>query len=304
MRFFGFEFQVPWNDKRQGLVDALQRRQDSPCLVLNTCQRLEVYGPRIPRDYELYVSRSWDEVEALERLARIAAGLESRVLGELEILGQVREAYKIFHKLYRGDQAQLDRSFQKALALARTARKKSGIDRNLTSIGALAARELLDRIQPGKPVAVVGSGSLASSVARYLSKRGKSTIRIASRCPDNAMNLALKVGGFGFGLDNLSHLFHEVAGVITATAAPHPVVFPHHLHTSVRPLFICDLGVPPDCNQDVQADDDVIYRGLEDIEAQVQTSWAERRLLSESAADLIQKGALRLHRDSRQVRVV
>ena len=140
MRFFGFEFQVPSNDKRQGLVDALQRRQDSPCLVLNTCQRLEVYGPRIPRDYELYVSRSWDEVEALERLARIAAGLESRVLGELEILGQVREAYKIFHKLYRGDQA------QSTVASKRPLRWQGRLERRaeLTGFRPRSARWLLE----------------------------------------------------------------------------------------------------------------------------------------------------------------
>jgi glutamyl-tRNA reductase len=230
---------------------------------------------------------------AFERLARIAAGLESRVLGELEILGQVREAYRVFKRNNSGPEAAwLDRLFQKALALSRKARRESGIDRNMTSLSGLAARDMLRRVAPGMPLAVVGSGSLAGPVARYLGKRGRSPVRISSRCPGNALRLALEVDGFGAGLDELAPLLRGVGGIITATAAPHPVLYSHHLAGVCRPLFITDLGVPPDCHDAVPELPWVRYHNLAAVEARAHVHLGERTRRAEVAARTIRDGAL------------
>ena len=234
---------------------------------------------------------------AFERLARIAAGLESRILGELEILGQVRTAYRVFRQNEAGPSQDLDGLFQQALALARKARRESGIDRKMTSLSGLAARELLRRIEPGVPLAVVGSGALAGSATRYLGKRGQSPVRVSSRCPDNAVSLATEVGGFGSGLDDLQHLLDDVGGILTATAAPHPLLFAHHLAATRRPLHIVDLGVPADCSPEVRQLEHVDYTSLEEIEAHASTNVAQRRERAERAAQIIREGAITWARD-------
>lgn len=291
MQFVGCEIHLATAEARESMVRQLLQSQASPLLVLNTCQRLECFGKRNPTIPQIPVTRMWSDAEAFERLARIAAGLESRILGELEVLGQVRDAYRQFRTFGGLGDPSLDRVFQDALSLARKARRESGIDRKLTSLSALACREMLASVPDGVPVVVVGSGSLAGSVTRYLGKRGKTPVRVAGRCPVNAMNLAACADGFGAGLDKLSHLMDGAAGVITATAAPHPVVYAHHLEQTLRPLHIIDLGVPPDCSPEVLSLPEVNYRGLEKIEALAQVNSDERRKRAELAARIIREGA-------------
>lgn len=291
MNFVGFELEMTAPHAREQAVAGLRDSAESPMLVLDTCQRLECYGLGQPVFQHMRVVRSLDSAAAFERLARIAAGLESRILGELEVIGQVRTAYKQFHTTTGRSLTALDRIFQDALALAREARRESGIDQNLTSLSGLAAHALMDRLPPEAPLAVVGSGSLATGVVRSLTKSGKRPVRIASRCPENALTLAMEVDGFAHGLEELAHLFNGAAGIITATAAPHALVFPQHLAHAQRPLVIVDLGVPADCCQEVQVMEGVTYISLADIEAKAQLNSANRRERGEHAARLIHEGA-------------
>ena len=277
-------------EAREHAAKGLKSNMETPRLVLDTCQRFEVYGydtPVLGEGFEIV--DTYTELDAIEHFARIAAGLESRTLGELEIMGQVRTAYKMFHAHHGKRATMLDRIFQEGVSLGRRARKLSGIDSNLTSLGALAAREVVDRMGPNDPVAVIGSGSLASNVARYLGKRGKMPIRVASRCPDNALKLAMECGGFATGLDNLAHLLDDVAGVITATAAPHPILFPEHLKDTREKLLVIDLGEPPDCCTSIRNMDRVDYRDLLEIESRSQSNTEERRRCSDRAGELIKQ---------------
>ena len=149
----------------------------------------------------------------------------------------------------------------------------------------------MSRVPATSPVAVVGSGSVAASVARYLSKRGEHPIRVSSRCPENAMELATKCGGFGAGLDQLSHLLDGVEGIVTATAAPHAVLYDHHLAGAKRPLTIIDLGVPADCAPEVRSMDGVTYIPLVEVEERAQLNSDERRQRAEVAGQIIRDGA-------------
>lgn len=291
MNFVACELEVTTPNVREHAVAHLRTIASPPYLVLDTCQRLECFGLGVPAVEHLRVKRLYDQSEAFARLARIAAGLESRILGELEVIGQVRTAYKCFHETTGHSLTALDRIFQDALALAREARRESGIDSKLTSLSGLAAHALMDHLPDDAPLAVVGSGSLAAGVVRSLTKSGKRPVRIASRCPDNALSLAVEVGAFATGLDELAHHFDDAAGIITATAAPHPLIYPHHLEKARRPLVIVDLGVPADCVEDVRSIPGVTYLSLHDIEAKAQVNSAERRERAEVAANLIREGA-------------
>jgi glutamyl-tRNA reductase len=290
MQFIGCELEILETRQREDVVAALSRGLPHPMLVLNTCQRLECFGYDLPEDPRWRITARWDTKTAFERMARIAAGLESRIIGELEVLGQVRAAYKTFRAATGGEVKVLDRIFQDALALGREARRISEIDRNLTSLSALAAHALMKRIPATSSVAVVGAGSLASSVARYLNKRGNHPVRVTSRCPDNAFSLARELGGFSAGLDELDHLFDGVSGIISATAAPHALIYPHHLERAARPLVIVDLGEPPDCDAATRALPGATYISLLDIERKAHINSEDRLKRAEVAARIIRDG--------------
>lgn len=287
----GCEIEPECVEAREEVVRGLRSRDTSVWMVLNTCQRLECYGRAVPDVPRARVARIWNGGEAFERLARIAAGLESRILGELEVLGQVREAYRIFRETGGADDPTLDRVFQEVLAVARKARRESRIDQTLISLSALAARELLARIPEGAPIAVIGSGSLASSVIRHLAERGRSPLRIAGRCPENALRLANEVRGFGAGMDDLAPMLEGVAGIIAATAAPHPVLYRRHIENAARPLAIVDLGVPPDCSADIPGAPGVDYLSLGEVEARAQVNLDERRRQADLAAAIVREGS-------------
>ncbi len=292
MELISYELEAADPIAKHRAVESM-RSARPPMLVLNTCQRLECWGFSEPGTDGIRVQNQRDAIGSFERLARIAAGLESRILGELEILGQVRDSYKQFRESGGSTHTRLDRIFQDALSLARKARRESGIDQNLTSLGALASREMMACVPAAAPVAVIGSGSLASSVARYLAKRGEYPVRVSSRCPENAMQLAMECGGgFGVGLDQLSHLLNGVEGIVTATAAPHAVVFEHHLAGAKKPLTIIDLGVPPDCSPEVHRMEGVNYIPLVQVEERAQLNSEERQKRGELAARIISEGAV------------
>ena len=265
---------------RERIAKTLRNQRISPLLVLSTCQRLETYGwmPAVPLPVDMEVIEMEEgEGAAIRRLARIAAGLDSRVVGELEVLGQVRQAYKDFHAQFGEDETQLDRLFQQALALARKARRESGVDANLTGLAALTARRVMESVPDETPVAVVGSGTLAKSVARYLGKRSNLPVHVTSRCPENAMKLAMEVGGFSSGLDELVPVLAKVDVVVTATAAPHPLIYNRHLTPSTgSKRLVIDLGEPPDCAEEVQEREDVEYVGLLQIESDAASNNQER----------------------------
>lgn len=285
-----FKFRDPL--ERSRVLDEF-RSSGKAVLVLDTCQRAECYGfdlPEISGDCE---AENFDSMEAFERLARIAAGVESRILGELEVLGQVRKAYKNFTLTHGSEAKVLDRLFQDVLSLARRARRLSGIDQKLTSLSGIASRLIIEGCPEGKPIAVVGTGSLASSVIRSLSKRGCYPIRIMSRCPDRAIQLALTVDGFGAGLDDLVPQLEGVAGIVAATNAPHPVIYANHLENTHESLHIVDLGEPPNCSVDVHSLEHVKYTGLLDVEACAQLNSEHRQECSAIAQEIISSGVKR-----------
>ncbi|MGA0333098.1 MAG: hypothetical protein ACO3N7_03635 [Kiritimatiellia bacterium] len=282
-------FSIPEPQERERWARRLQAESTRPLLVLNTCQRLETYGWTLPGDLPSHLEyKCFTEEDAIRYFARIAAGLESRILGELEILGQVRQAYKHFHDRFGKEDARLDRIFQKGLALARKARKESGIDQNLTGLAALTARRIIDSVSEDAPVTIVGSGSIAKGVARYLGKRTRMPVRVSSRCPENAMKLAMEIGGFSSGLDELIPMLREAEVIVSATAAPHPLIFNHHIPRHPGKKLVIDLGEPPDCAPEIQEREDIEYVGLLQMESHANSNTLERKARARLAAEIIE----------------
>lgn len=286
--FIACSLDIPDPQNRECTARSLRQQRSHPLMVLNTCQRLETFGWHAPSTLsETIQTTCTSEEAAIRHLARIAAGLESRIIGELEVMGQVRQAYKEFHSSFGKKDARLDRMFQKAIALARKARRESGVDANLTGLSALTARRIIDTVPESAAVTIVGAGSIAKGVARYLGKRTKMPVRVSSRCPENAMRLAMEIGGFSSGLNELIPMLEHADVVVTATAAPHPLIYNHHLPESANKKLVIDLGEPPDCADEIHLRGDIDYVGLLDMESHANTNTLERQERARVAADLI-----------------
>ncbi len=253
------------------LPSALQRLVDLPhvseCVLLSTCNRTEVYFWAQHAEeaaQEIFVSFLGGESSlsdsscfylhtgraALQHLACVASGLDSMVIGETEIFGQLKDAY--FAALAAGTTGRLsNRTFQRIFTLGKRVRSSTHITSGPTSVGAAAvqlAGEALGGLD-GTRVLVVGAGDVARSTAQSLRSRGAQHIFVANRSYDRAVELASKVGGQVIRFAEWIPYLEQIDIVIVSTASPvyvvSPVVLQQAMHAREnRALFLIDLSVP------------------------------------------------------------
>jgi glutamyl-tRNA reductase len=270
-------------------------RSLAPAVCLSTCNRTELYlaGEREeravsalaelagePLDGVLY--RLHDDDAALH-LFRVAAGLDSLVTGESEILGQVRGAFESIEP-----DGLLDRVFRQALSLGKRVRSETAIGESPASVpsaaAALAAQVFGDLA--GRRVLLIGAGRIAELAASNLASRGASIAYVANRSPDAARGLADRFGGTGLGLDSLGPALADVDVVVSSTTAPGFVLgageVPARRH---RPLFFIDIAVPRDLDPGLSRLDGCFLYDIDDLEAVVAESLAGRRAEAERAEE-------------------
>lgn len=260
---------------------ALQRRARldlDELVVLSTCHRTELYASshrgadaaeaslrRLVREAKgadvlapgSHLYRLLDHAAA-RHLLRVAAGLESLVLGEPQILGQVRQAL-IGARAAGSVGATLGALFDSALRAGKRARSETEIGRGPASVAA-AAVDQADRAASGlagRRVLVVGAGDTARLLAAELFKRRPSRLVVVNRDPRRAEELAQLVGGTGLGLERLPAALADVDAAFFATRAPQPLLTAEQLsrlrQQSLAPLLIVDLGVPRNVQAEVAA---------------------------------------------------
>ncbi len=245
------------------------------CVLLSTCNRTEVYywtyepeeaarmilahflGKGVQAEPTCFYRH--EGREALFHLARVAAGLDSMVVGETEIFGQLKEAYRVALEAgVTGGHA--NRTFQRVFSIGKKVRHETAITSGPTSVGAAAvqmAQGILGSLE-GACVLVVGAGEVARSTAQSLRSRGAEGIFVANRSYDRAVELAAQVGGRVIRFAEWVPYLEQMDIVIVSTAAPVYVVSPGLLQEvqqrrGGRPLFFIDLSVPrnvdPACAQ-------------------------------------------------------
>ncbi len=246
------------------MLHSLEQVQE--CVLLSTCNRTEIYawGENVELMYESllrYFMEAQEELlehyfyryeglAALKHLAELSAGLDSMVIGETEIFGQVKEAYRVA----LGEQTTgvySNRVFQRIFSIGKKVRTQTNITSGPTSVGAAAVQMAMQEMGSlvGKHVLIIGAGDVARSTAQSLMSRGAEAIFVANRSYDRAVELAEQVGGSVIRFsDWLSH-FEQIDIVIVSTASPVYVVQKDKLHAvqesrSYRPLFLMDLSVP------------------------------------------------------------
>lgn len=235
------------------------------CVLLSTCNRMELYvwtpdetagfaalqqhlagqGGQLPKNC---FYRFTDEA-ALEHLARVAAGLDSLVLGETEIFGQLKDAYTAAHEAGTTGRC-ANRTFQHVFTIGKKVRSNTRITSGPTSVGAVAvqvAQEILGSLA-GRNILVVGAGEVARTTAQSLHSRGAESIFVANRSYERAVALAADVGGRVIRFSEWVPYLENIDIVIVSTASPAYVVSPRVLkpvqQVRRRPLFIIDLSVP------------------------------------------------------------
>lgn len=256
-------------------------------VIVSTCNRVEFYASSVCplrameglrdfltertgcTDLPFY---SHDSLPSVRHLFRVASGLDSMVIGETEILGQVKQAYSAAAG-HGATNAYLNKLFQHAFRVAKQVRTETRITRGSTSVGSVAV-ELAGKIfgdLGGRKVMLLGAGDTSERVARSLVSRGVRTVIVSNRTFDRAASLADSIGGLAVHFDHWHTAFDEVDILICSTAAPHPIVTREKLETILqshreRPLFIIDLAVPRDVDPAVNAIDNVYLYDMDSLE--------------------------------------
>ncbi|MGZ5006014.1 MAG: glutamyl-tRNA reductase [Chthoniobacterales bacterium] len=265
-------------------------------LVLSTCNRVEVYGVCEERiESAAIVGRLYAEVndptafyrydsdECVQHLFRVASGLDSMVVGETEVLGQVKQAYETARNS-GGAGPLLHRLFQRAFRVAKQVRTQTDITRGAVSIVSVAvelASKIFGELNACK-VLVVGAGDTSERTARALVKRGVTDLRVTNRSHERAANLAASVGGRAVAFHQWEEQCREVDILISSTAADEPLLTRENLAPMLdarwdRPLFIIDIAVPRDVAPDVNDMQGVYLYDIDSLRSIADQSLALRR---------------------------
>ncbi len=262
--------------------------------VLSTCNRTEVYavtekfhgayadirdflcdiGHLSPDELHPYLFAQHDDA-AVSHLFEVASGLDSAVIGESEILGQVRQAWEIAQS-EGGARTSLNLLFRHALSVGKRARTETGIGRGTASVSHAAVEMAVDLLGglEGKRVLVIGAGTMGEGVAVALHRAGAGEILVANRTAERGSELADRVGGVAIGFDRLGAAIGVADLVLTCTGAGAPILtvdFLADARPSSRPLLIVDIAVPRDVEAAVTQLPNVQILDLDDLR-----DWADR----------------------------
>jgi len=275
---------------------ALQQLRDSGLadegVILSTCNRVELYAASqldavtaaqqlrdflvrfhdqsAPAGDALYTHA---EPESLHHLFRVASGLDSMVLGETEILGQLKKAYDL--ALQSGHTgSRLNKAFQRAFNVAKHIRTETNIQRGSVSVANVAV-ELAERIFSslhGAHVMVIGAGDTSEKTAKALLSRGAGSLIVTNRSLDRAQGLAAELGGRAVGFDDWAGEFATLDIVVSSTSAPDYILDRARLAPLMklrrnRPLLLIDIAVPRDINPDVNTLDNVYLSNVDDLQS-------------------------------------
>jgi len=272
----------------------------SEVVLLSTCNRVEIYGvgERLNRNFfnlfqalantpsvdftpYLYVKEGR---EAVDHLFAVASGLDSMVLGETEIAGQVKRAYQAAHEAKLTGRA-TNRLFQTALQTAKEIRTETAIGRGATSVGSVAV-ELAEKIFKSladKTVLIIGAGKMGEACVRHLAKKGARSVLVSNRSHERALNLATEFGGRAIHFDECPKGLIEADIVVSSTGCPQTILNAASLAKAMsaraqRPLFLIDIAVPRDIDADVNRLENVYLYNVDHIQSLVHENMKTRQL--------------------------
>jgi glutamyl-tRNA reductase len=296
------------------LLREFKERGMSGAVVLSTCNRSEFYFSN--EDFEepfkgiqtLLTQRFGLEKEWLERytyllededayrhLFLVASGMDSMVIGEPQILGQVKDAYRMATDNNATDFL-LDRLFHRTFNVAKRTRTETKIGYNPVSISSMAV-ELASHIfgdLNDKKILVVGAGEMCEIALKHFKKGGVGEIFITNRTFQNAQKLAEEVAGVPQPFDDLSDLLTIVDMILSSTGSEQPIIDRNMVHTAMRrrkqkPLFFIDIAVPRDVEPAVNDLENVYLYDIDDLNGLSQRHLSDRLKESEKAHQIVEE---------------
>lgn len=293
------------------------------CVILSTCNRTEIYVgydhladlPRIKVSVEQWLSQYhhiqlsdyqeslywYDSKDAVEHLMKVASGIDSMILGEPQILGQVKQAYQYSHQ-HHCLSSELEKLFQRIFHVAKRVRTETDIGSSTASVAysaCLVTRQLFS-CSSSLNVMLVGAGETIELIARYLKQHGFNKIIVANRTREKALKLADLMDAEIIALPDIAVRLKDVDIVISSTASPLPIIGKGMVERSMlirkktlaesKMLFI-DLAVPRDIEEEIAQLDDVSLFTLDDLQRTVQCNLEQRAIAAKEAVYIIQEEA-------------
>lgn len=236
---------------------------------------------------------SYTEDKTIEHLFRVSASLDSMIVGEAQILGQVKDAYSLARSL-RTTGIFLNQLFEKAFNVAKRIREETGIAESAVSISSAAvelARKIFDNLE-NHTVMLVGTGEMAELAARHLMTYGLKTVYVASRTYERAAGLAKTLNGSALGFDEFKEELYRADIVISSTAAPNFIITKEMVEEALhkrknRAMFLIDIAVPRDIAPEVNDLENVYLYDIDDLQSVVDANMKEREKEAELAMEII-----------------
>ncbi len=297
----------------------------SECMIVSTCNRVEmlaaVESPETDLTAFLHHHFGLDQAllaphiyqhrdrQAVRHLFRVASSLDSMVVGEPQILGQVKEAFATARAAGTVS-GELEHLLQSAFAAAKRVRTETAIGSNSVSIASVAvelARKIFGSLQ-GRTVFLVGAGKMSELAARHLVQQGAGAILVTNRTLERARQLAEPFDGRVIPFEKLYETATEADIVISSTGAPHPIFRKEHgqqfMHRRRnRPMFFIDIAVPRDVDPTMNKVEGIFVYDIDDLQAVAASHIAERQSQAGDAETLINAEVERFQQRRRAVNV-
>ncbi|WP_305370198.1 glutamyl-tRNA reductase [Photobacterium leiognathi] len=296
------------------LTLALQQLKNHPevlsGVIVSTCNRTEVYceisqsGPGVIIDWltkfhqitaeELMPSLYFHEEQAAARhLMRVACGLDSLVLGEPQILGQVKQSYSE-SKDIEAVGGTLEKLFQKTFTVAKRVRTETDIGGNAVSVAYAAcslARQIFESLS-GVTILLVGAGETIELVSRHVVEQGCNSLIVANRTRERAEGIAREFGAEVISLEEIPEHLHRADIVISSTASPLPIVGKGMVEAALKqrrhqPMLLVDIAVPRDIEQQVGELNDAYLYSVDDLHSIVEKNREQRKVAAIQAEAIV-----------------
>jgi len=286
-------------------------------VLLSTCNRVEIYGVsnwihgRVQQLFQELTGSDFDftphlyvkeGAEAAEHLFAVASGLDSLVIGETEITGQVKNAYQAAKDAGLVGK-KMNRLFQTAFGVVKAVRTNTGIGRGATSVGSVAvelAEKIFDANLAEKTVMILGAGKMGEACVKHLAKRGAKTVLVANRSVERAEKLAAEFGGRAVRIEDSAAALTEADILVSSTGSPDIVLRREDVAKILparrnRPLVLVDIAVPRDIDPAVAELPNVFLYDIDDLEAVVRENTKNReqeltvcqQIIAEHTAELM-----------------
>jgi glutamyl-tRNA reductase len=320
-RFAVSEKQLP-----EALQSLVRHPGISEGLIVSTCNRVEVLAGLTNGSCDLreflsqyfHVERAefesytyeFREKEAIRHLFRVASSLDSMVVGEPQILGQVKEAYAVARAM-GAVHSELDALLTRSFAVAKKVRNETAIASSAVSIASVAvdlAKKIFGDLK-GKTVFLVGAGKMCELAARHLLSNGAESIFVSNRTYDRAQHLATKFHGHAVRFDDLYSTVDKADIIISSTGAPHAIFRREHGEQFMarrrnRPMFFIDIAVPRDVDPALNHLDGIFVYDIDDLQQVVASNVADRKREAVQAEEIVALEVERFHEKLQQHDVV